>query len=735
MRSARIAAILIGALFLPFQVAPPAQAMTIDTPIQEESSDAVGLIVEYKDGVNLVSPNGEPTGENFAEVDLENSVQLGEQTAAVDFADSLSDREALDALQNLQRDPRVESVQFNRFFETAGLADDPIAGLILPNDGPVTLPLILKTAITRASLSPIRATDSWIAGTTPRVTISWAKPSSRYSGTLVGFRIQIKVSGTWVTLKSQTSATARSYTTSTSYLKPGTSSQFRVAAITKRYSTSYVGFYQAVSVTPTTAPRAVNVLDVTNNISQLQVSWTPYTSVIDKGGLDVTYSATVVRASDGSPVTCSSTGPYSCSTTGTLASTNYTARLQITNAKGSVTVSKNVSYNAPAAVNSSDDPKYPLQWFLKSTETYSAKVSDVWATESGSEDVIVAVLDTGYTDHPDLPATKFLPGYDMISSTSNSNDGDGRDADAHDAGDFVLNPDQSLKENSSWHGTHVAGIIAAADNDLGVLGVAPNVRILPVRVLGAEGGTTADIISGIYWAAGIHRAGVPDNPNKARVINLSIGGYSAGCDAGTEAALAAAKAAGVTVITAAGNDNPSSDHIAYASLSYPGNCYPTINVGASGKLGKPAFYSNFSNLPDQYNPKPYGVDISAPGGDYCQGGSTSQIYSTINTGSKHPGSANYAYEIGTSMAAPVVAGTVALMYSAKLRQNPSTVLNGSFVDSIWNALSTTTTPFAADSPSNCLQTGQLTIQDGGAYGGYGVGILNAKAAVDKLLTQ
>ena len=733
MKITRIATILVGALLMSLQFAMPAQAATVDTPNSDNSTNAVGFIVEYKKGVDFLAPNGEPTGENFAQVDLENPVQLGEQMASVDFVENLSESESLEALLKLQEDPRVESVQFNRFVEIAGLGAEPIASLILPSGGPITLPLILKTAITRASISPIRANDAWVSGTTPRVTISWSKPTNRYSGTLLGFRIQTKVSGTWVTLKSQTSATTRSYTTSSSYLKAGTISQFRVAAITKRYSTSYVGNYQMVSVTPTTAPREVNVLQLTNDRSQLQVSWTPYTLAVDKGGLDVIYSISVVKTSDNSPVACVSSAPYSCNTSGTIAGTNYTAKLTITNSRGAVTVTKSISLNVAQPVNASDDVKYSLQWSLKSSENYSAKVSDAWAIESGSEEVIVAVLDTGYTDHPDLPASKILPGYDMISSASNSNDGDGRDADAHDAGDYILYSDQSIKDTSSWHGTHVAGIIAAADNDQGIVGIAPNVRILPVRVLGAEGGTTADIISGIYWAAGIHRAGVPDNPNKARVINLSIGGYSEGCDSATETALAAAKAAGITVVTAAGNDNPSADHLAYASLSYPGNCYPTINVGSSGKSGKPAFYSNFSNAADQYSPNPSGVDISAPGGDYCQGGSTAQIYATLNNGTKTPSSATYAYEIGTSMAAPAVSGTVALMYSAKLRQNPSVTLNGAFVDSIWIALSTTTTPFASTSPINCLSTGKASIQDGGAYGGYGAGILNAKAALDAIL--
>ncbi|MEY4452145.1 MAG: hypothetical protein RLZZ380_1266 [Actinomycetota bacterium] len=732
MKLARLATILVGSLVLPMQLAMPAQALTVDTPNSDDSTNVVGLIVTYKKGIDLIAPNGEPTGENFASVDLENSVQLGDGLASVDFADSLSASEAQTAFENLQNDPRVESVQFNRFIELAGSTARPIAGQILPGDGVIELPIVLKTAITRASLKPIRATDAWMAGTTPRITVSWSKPTTRYSGSIVGYRVQIKVGSSWVTLKSQTSSTTRSYTTSSSYLKAGTASQFRVAPITKVYSKTYLGFYQAATATPTTAPRSVDVLEIVNNQNHLQVSWAPYSSAVDRGGLAVTYSVQVVKTSDNSAVTCAVAAPYACNTSGTIAGTNYTAKLTVTNSRGSVTITKSIAYLLAAAITT-DDIKYTNQWYLKSSETYSAKVSDAWAIESGLDSVTVAVLDTGYTDHPDLPSSKVLPGYDMISSSSSANDGDGRDADAHDAGDYILNVDQSVKDSSSWHGTHVAGIIAAADNDQGILGIAPNVKILPVRVLGADGGTTADIISGIYWAAGIHRAGVPDNPNKAKVINLSIGGYSDGCDNGTEAALAAAKAAGITVITAAGNDNPSADHLAYASLSYPGNCYPTINVGASGKSGKPAFYSNFSNAPNQFNANPYGVDISAPGGDYCQGGSSAQIYSTLNTGTKGPLAATYAYEIGTSMAAPVVSGTVALMYSAKLRQNSNVTLNGAFVDSVWNALSTTSTPFASTSPMNCASTGKTSIQDGGAYGGYGVGILNAKAALDAIL--
>ena len=241
MKLARIAAVMAGALLLQMQFLAPAQASMVDTPAPSDSTNAVGFIIQYKKGVDLVAPNGEPTGENFAGVDLENSVQLHESQASVDFAESLSESEANEALMHIQADPRVESVQFNRFIEMAGVADRAIESQILYTPQPVTLPIIFKTAVTRASIAPIRATDTWLSGTTPRVTISWSKPTTRYSGTLVGYRVQMKINGTWVSLKSQTTASTRSYTTSSSNLKPGTRAYFRVAAITKRYSTSYVG--------------------------------------------------------------------------------------------------------------------------------------------------------------------------------------------------------------------------------------------------------------------------------------------------------------------------------------------------------------------------------------------------------------------------------------------------------------------------------------------------------------
>lgn len=700
--------------------ATPANAQMVQTPSVATGDNAVGFLVTYRSGVDPIAPNGEPTGESFAGVDLENSRNLGGRLYAVDFARDLTDEQAIAALENLKSDPRVAKVEFDSYVFTAGLAQQPIAPQILGNQEPVNLPIIMKTAITKASLDPITATDTWVSGTTPRVTVRWAKPTTRYSGYIVGYRVQIYASGAWRTLKSQTASTTRSYTTSTSYLKAGTEGRFRVAAITYYRGIRYLGYYKYAAVTPTTAPKTPTALTVLNNIDNLQYSWTPYTSLKDMGGLPVNYSVTVTKP-DLTEVSCTVIN-NTCQVTDLTNGVVYRARLTVTNDRASVSFTKSFTYTSVTPVNAANDTWFSRQWYLNSSENYSAKVSGAWATETGSPAVTVAVIDTGYTDHPDIDSARIWPGYDFISDASKSNDGNGRDSDAHDSGDYVEGGSSS--RNSSWHGTHVMGIIGATDNDFGVVGVAPNVKLLPVRVLGPNGGTVSDIIAGIKWAAGIRMTGVPDNPHPAQVINMSIGGSSAGCDSDTEAALAAAKAKGITVVTAAGNENGS------ATQSYPGNCYPTINIGASGKFGKPTFYTNYSVM---YQGQAVGVDVSAPGGDFCQGGDAGQIYSTLNAGTTTPGAPNYAWENGTSMASPVVTGIVALMYSAKFRQNPSTTMNGALVESIWNALSSTATTFASQVPVGCSGAEPRNPTDGSAYGGYGAGIVNASAAIAAIL--
>lgn len=295
--------------------------------------------------------------------------------------------------------------------------------------------------------------------------------------------------------------------------------------------------------------------------------------------------------------------------------------------------------SAPVKIN---DPKMNRMWSLTGENGISAL--EAWGTTRG-QGVTVAVLDSGITAHPDLDAN-VLPGYDFIAESAFSNDGNGRDSDPTDAGNWTVD-DQcftgSKATPSDWHGTHVAGTIAAiANNNEGIAGVAPEAKIVPVRVLGACGGFDSDITDGIIWAAGGSVRGVPANQHPAQVINMSIGSEGT-CTTPYRQAIAQANKRGSIVVVAAGNNNFD------ASKSSPGNCEDVITVGATDKNGKRSYFSNYGSR----------VDVSAPGGDrrYWGGG----ILSTLNAGKTAPGKADYAEYQGTSMAAPHVAGIVALM--------------------------------------------------------------------------
>lgn len=355
---------------------------------------------------------------------------------------------------------------------------------------------------------------------------------------------------------------------------------------------------------------------------------------------------------------------------------------------------------SPVAVT---DPFFTKQWDLWDTSYatpnggYSVKAPLAWQHERGSSNVVVAILDTGIAPHPELANAVIATGntdggypipygYDFITDPFIANDNDpvyhvpstptggmpsSRDANPLDAGDWVTSADVanygtttdygcSRVDDSSWHGTHLAGTIAAAQNTQGISGIAPNVKIEPIRVLGKCGGSESDIIDAIEWASGHAVANAPVNTHPAQVINMSLGGPGF-CSAGLQLAIDDARAAGTTVVVAAGNDGTDINAIDQYSGSSPGDCSGVIAVSATGRAGELAQYSNYGTAPGA-------ITIAAPGGDDFSVAGTDNILSTwwnspTNLTSGTHGTDDYAYMAGTSMATPHVAAAVALIQS------------------------------------------------------------------------
>ena len=302
---------------------------------------------------------------------------------------------------------------------------------------------------------------------------------------------------------------------------------------------------------------------------------------------------------------------------------------------------------------SPNDTRYGEQWDFHGTN--GMRLPSAWdvATGSGS---IVAVLDTGITSHTDLNSN-VISGYDFVSSSTSARDGNGRDANPQDEGDWYAAGEcgDSYSGNSSWHGTHVAGTVAAVTgNSSGVAGVAPNAKIQPVRVLAKCGGSLSDIADAIVWASGGSVPNIPANATPADTINMSLGGGGA-CGTTYQAAIDAAVSRGTSVVVAAGNESQN------ASNSRPANCNNVITVAASNPSGAPSYYTNYGSA----------IDVTAPGGDTRYAGQG--ILSTINTGTTTPSSQGYTFYQGTSMATPHVAGMVALMKSVSPSMTPAQV--------------------------------------------------------------
>ncbi len=322
-----------------------------------------------------------------------------------------------------------------------------------------------------------------------------------------------------------------------------------------------------------------------------------------------------------------------------------------------------------------NDPHYSRQWHYPNMNLPAA-----WDLHKGDPNLVTAVVDTGIVRHPDLDA-RMIPGIDLISDGTKAGDGDGIDNDATDMGKDQPNG------GSSFHGTHVAGTIGAnTNNGVGVAGITWFGKILPVRVLGTTGGTLGDIAAGMNWAAGGTVPGARTNTAPARVINLSLGGRGTGGQA-VQDIVNSAVARGAIFVIAAGNANED------ATNTFPCNMQNVICVGSVRFNGKRSSFSNYGAP----------VDVMATGGQVSEDlngdGQPDGVLSTLPNGNNQP---SYDWYNGTSMAAPHVAGIVALMLSV----NPD--LTAAQVEAILKE--------TADPASQCAE-------------GCGAGLVNAQAAV------
>ena len=372
------------------------------------------------------------------------------------------------------------------------------------------------------------------------------------------------------------------------------------------------------------------------------------------------------------------------------------------------------------------DPLFTQQWWLQPVSGSNANAIDArlrgvagfqnaWLRAQPTS-IVVAVLDTGITPHEDLSSSRILPGRDFVSEVDYANDGDGWDADPSDPGDYVTSADLAnpafsgcVVENSSWHGTIVAGIVAATPNNgRGGAGIHWGAQVLPVRVAGKCGAAVSDIVDGMRWAAGLPVAGLPLNPHPARVLNISFGG-SAACGQAYQSAVDEVKARGVVVVAAAGNE--------WSGPTRPASCNGVVGVVG---LNRDGFKTNYSNFGSQLSAS----GIATVSGDDREGAwgsvlADSGLVTLTNQGSTVPLTGGYARLYGTSFAAPQVSGTIAEMLSLNPGLSVDQILTGLRLSARPHVTSSKIGQCSDANPGRCICTTSTC----------GVGILDADQAL------
>jgi serine protease len=377
-----------------------------------------------------------------------------------------------------------------------------------------------------------------------------------------------------------------------------------------------------------------------------------------------------------------------------------------------------------------DDPLYAEQWWLHPAGGANANAASerrrgapglqtAWARLGSGTAPVVAVLDTGLTRHPDIDASRLLPGFDMVSDWDSGSgrglaaDGNGRDADPTDPGDGVSDAQRNADPTryvgcasaaSSWHGTAVTGLLAGHTRDaVGGAGAYDAARLLPVRVSGQCGANLRDIVDGLRWAAGLAvcqrwtdaqdpGAGcaewAPTNPTPARVINLSFGAQ-ADCGSEYQAAIDELWSRGVLVVAPAGN--------AHGAPARPANCRHVVGVAALNRDGFKASYSNFGSA----------LSIATVGGDDGQGRwgallADPGLLGPTNDGLDQVGHAGWGVHYGSSFAAPLVSATLAMMLAVDPRLTPAQLVDGLARSARPHVQSTLIGACSVDNPGRCL---------------------------------
>lgn len=672
MNSKRFYAALALTALLVGGIAPSASSIT-QPGASTDSEKVSGVIIQYAAGINPIAKNGEPTGANLLRGHI-TSEDLGGGLYLLNFANQIEKETVRSWVKRMVLDRRIHWAELNTrvsqaSFSPRGLLPPPVAEA-RPASGPRSL--VAKAAV--RSTAPDQA----------RVRLSWRVPASRFGAKVVGYRILYSSNGgqSYRTLISDTGSSDTRLFVSDG-IRAGVSYRFRVRAITSDGSgTDTVGaISNTVSAQVRTSPKPVVITSGTR-VGPGPVSYLGQ-SLSDRGGFaksQLRYRA-IATATDIESVESSLCSATSCRFPDLLPDTSYSVEVFAANSLGTSSSNDAVSVN---------DFYFPVQWYLNGKNGIS--MSSAWKYATGDGVKVVAVIDTGIREHQQINraltrnADGTIYGYDFVSDINSAGDGDGADPNPNDEGG-------DAQGGNSFHGTHVAGIIAAEHDFVGTAGISPNVKILPIRALGKDGGTVSDLLKAINWAAGVSIDGIPKNRYPASVINLSLGAREAfPCSSGYLSVFETAIAKGITVVVAAGNESR-------PALSFPANCPGVIAVVATQSLGDRAAYSNFGP----------GVLLAAPGGEFSIGSTESPesrggIISSWVDASNLP---DYRLSEGTSMATPVVSGIVALMYSMQPGITP---------DRVRSILADSVKPFAPG--SNCAISA-----------GCGAGIVNAQLAL------